>query len=114
MIRSATLTFPTAPVMPSDNNRICLLAGTSNVMLANEVARYLGTELTPMIRKSFADGEIYVQILESIHFHVHREQILMQILSISTGVVIASSNVYNGLPSQDMVMRVSGVLYLQP
>ena len=66
MIRSATLTFPTAPVMPSDNNRICLLAGTSNVMLANEVARYLGTELTPMIRKSFADGEIYVQILESI------------------------------------------------
>lgn len=35
-------------------------------MLANEVARYLGIELTPMIRKSFADGEIYVQILESI------------------------------------------------
>lgn len=66
MIRSATLTFPTAPVMSSDNNRLCLLAGTSNLMLANEVARYLGIELTPMIRKSFADGEIYVQILESI------------------------------------------------
>lgn len=66
MIRSATLTFPTAPVMSSDNNRLCLLAGTSNIMLANEVARYLGIELTPMIRKSFADGEIYVQILESI------------------------------------------------
>jgi ribose-phosphate pyrophosphokinase len=66
VIRSATLTFPTAPVMSSDNNRLCLLAGTSNIMLANEVARYLGIELTPMIRKSFADGEIYVQILESI------------------------------------------------
>ena len=66
MIRSATLTFPTAPMMSSDNNRLCLLAGTSNVMLANEVARYIGIELTPMIRKSFADGEIYVQILESI------------------------------------------------
>jgi ribose-phosphate pyrophosphokinase len=66
VIRSATLTFPTAPVMSSDNNRLCLLAGTSNLMLANEVARYLGIELTPMIRKSFADGEIYVQILESI------------------------------------------------
>lgn len=52
--------------MSSDNNRLCLLAGTSNLMLANEVARYLGIELTPMIRKSFADGEIYVQILESI------------------------------------------------
>ena len=66
MIRSATLTFPTAPVMLSDNNRLCLLSGTSNLMLANEVARYLGIELTPMIRTSFADGEIYVQILESI------------------------------------------------
>jgi ribose-phosphate pyrophosphokinase len=52
--------------MSSDNNRLCLLSGTSNLMLANEVARYLGIELTPMIRKSFADGEIYVQILESI------------------------------------------------
>ena len=66
MIRSATLTFPTVPVISSDNNRLCLLSGTSNLMLANEVARYLGIELTPMIRKSFADGEIYVQILESI------------------------------------------------
>jgi ribose-phosphate pyrophosphokinase len=66
VIRSATLTFPTVPVMSSDNNRLCLLSGTSNLMLANEVARYLGIELTPMIRKSFADGEIYVQILESI------------------------------------------------
>ncbi len=66
MIRSATLTFPTVPIMSSDNNRLCLLSGTSNPMLANEVARYLGIELTPMIRKSFADGEIYVQILESI------------------------------------------------
>jgi ribose-phosphate pyrophosphokinase len=66
VIRSATLTFPTATVVSSDNNRLCLLAGTSNPVLANEVARYLGIELSPMIRKSFADGEIYVQILESI------------------------------------------------
>ncbi len=66
MIRSATLTFPTATAVSSDNNRLCLLAGTSNPVLANEMARYLGIELSPMIRKSFADGEIYVQILESI------------------------------------------------
>jgi ribose-phosphate pyrophosphokinase len=66
VIRSATLTFPMSTVMSTDNNRLCLLAGTSNPPLANEVARYLGIELTPMIRKSFADGEIYVQILESI------------------------------------------------
>jgi ribose-phosphate pyrophosphokinase len=66
VIRSATLTFPTPTVVSSDNNRLCLLAGTSNPVLANEMARYLGIELSPMIRKSFADGEIYVQILESI------------------------------------------------
>jgi ribose-phosphate pyrophosphokinase len=35
-------------------------------MLSQEVARYLGIEMTPVIRKRFADGEIYVQILESI------------------------------------------------
>lgn len=31
-----------------------------------EVARYLGTDLGPMVRKRFADGELYVQIQESI------------------------------------------------
>ncbi|MEL7523848.1 MAG: ribose-phosphate pyrophosphokinase, partial [Cyanobacteria bacterium J06553_1] len=30
------------------------------------VARYLGTDLGPMVRKHFADGELYVQIQESI------------------------------------------------
>lgn len=34
--------------------------------LAQEVARYLGLGLGPMVRKSFADGEIYVQVQESI------------------------------------------------
>ncbi|MEB3291667.1 MAG: ribose-phosphate pyrophosphokinase [Synechococcales bacterium] len=66
MIRSATLTLPTLPVTPADNNRLCLLSGSANPVLAQEVARYLGIDLSPMIRKRFADGEIYVQILESI------------------------------------------------
>jgi len=30
------------------------------------VARYLGMDLGPMIRKRFADGELYIQIQESI------------------------------------------------
>lgn len=34
--------------------------------LAQEVARYLGMDLGPMVRKRFADGELYVQIQESI------------------------------------------------
>jgi len=34
--------------------------------LAQEVARYLGIDLGPMIRKEFADGELYIQIQESV------------------------------------------------
>ncbi|MBD2327485.1 ribose-phosphate pyrophosphokinase [Alkalinema sp. FACHB-956] len=68
MISSATLTLPiaSAPVVDTHNNRLCLLTGSANPVLAQEVARYLGIDLSPMIRKRFADGEIYVQILESI------------------------------------------------
>jgi ribose-phosphate pyrophosphokinase len=36
------------------------------VELAREVARYLGIDLGPMVRKRFADGEVYIQIQESI------------------------------------------------
>jgi len=36
------------------------------VNLSREVARYLGIDLGPMVRKRFADGELYVQIQESI------------------------------------------------
>ncbi|MBC6473944.1 MAG: ribose-phosphate pyrophosphokinase [Hormoscilla sp. GM102CHS1] len=66
VIRSATLTMP--PTIPtiSDNNRLRLFSGSANVPLSQEVARYLGLDLGPMIRKRFADGEIYVQIQESI------------------------------------------------
>jgi ribose-phosphate pyrophosphokinase len=66
VIRSATLTLPSAlPAIP-DNHRLRLLAGSANVPLAQEVARYLGMDLSPMVRKCFADGELYIQIQESI------------------------------------------------
>ncbi|WP_420800302.1 ribose-phosphate pyrophosphokinase [Myxacorys almedinensis] len=65
-MRSATLTPPsTLPSLP-DNNRLRLLSGSANVALSQEVARYLGMDLGPMVRKRFADGELYVQIQESI------------------------------------------------
>ncbi|MGB7250403.1 MAG: ribose-phosphate pyrophosphokinase [Phormidesmis sp.] len=48
------------------NNRLKLFSGSSNRALSREVARYLGTDLGPMVRKHFADGELYVQIQESI------------------------------------------------
>ncbi|MEM9275756.1 MAG: ribose-phosphate pyrophosphokinase [Cyanobacteria bacterium P01_F01_bin.143] len=50
----------------SDSNRLRLFAGSANRPLAQEVARYLGIDLGPMIRKRFADGELYIQIQESI------------------------------------------------
>ncbi|MFM7218786.1 MAG: ribose-phosphate pyrophosphokinase [Nodosilinea sp.] len=67
MIRSATLPLQT-PLLPSlgDNNRLKLFSGSANVELSREVARYLGIDLGPMVRKRFADGELYVQIQESI------------------------------------------------
>lgn len=66
MIRSATLTMPQILPAITDNNRLRLFSGSANLPLSQEVARYLGIDLGPMIRKRFADGEIYVQIQESI------------------------------------------------
>lgn len=50
----------------SDSNRLRLFSGSANISLAKEVSRYLGMDLGPMIRKRFADGELYIQIQESI------------------------------------------------
>ena len=50
------------PVLPplSDNNRLRLFSGSANIPLSQEVARYLGMDLGPMVRKRFADGELYI------------------------------------------------------
>ncbi len=45
---------------------IKLFSGRSNIALTEEIADYLGTKVAPMIIKNFADGEIYVQIKESV------------------------------------------------
>src|SRR4028119_2212843 len=68
VLRSATtLTLPsTQSAVMTDNNRLRLFSGSANVPFSQEVARYLGMDLGPMIRKRFADGELYIQIQESI------------------------------------------------
>ncbi len=66
MIRSATLPLSLPEPPASANDRLRLFSGSANVPLAQEVARYLGIDLGPMVRKRFADGELYVQIQESI------------------------------------------------
>ncbi|NJK77460.1 MAG: ribose-phosphate pyrophosphokinase [Microcoleus sp. SU_5_6] len=65
MIRSATLPLISESSI-SAHDRLRLFSGSANVPLAQEVARYLGIDLGPMVRKRFADGEVYVQIQESI------------------------------------------------
>lgn len=50
----------------STRNEIKIFTGRSNPQLAYEIADYLGTTVGPMIVKNFSDGEIYVQIQESI------------------------------------------------
>lgn len=66
MIRSATLPIQATLPTLSDNSRLKLFSGSANVNLSREVARYLGIDLGPMVRKRFADGELYIQIQESI------------------------------------------------
>jgi ribose-phosphate pyrophosphokinase len=66
VIRSATLTLQPTLSSINDNSRLRLFSGNANVPLSQEIARYLGLDLGPMIRKRFADGEIYIQIQESI------------------------------------------------
>ncbi|HEY9644349.1 MAG TPA: ribose-phosphate pyrophosphokinase [Coleofasciculaceae cyanobacterium] len=66
MIRSATLALQPSISPVADNSRLRLFSGSANTALSQEVARYLGMDLGPMVRKRFADGEIYIQIQESI------------------------------------------------
>ncbi|MEB3228506.1 MAG: ribose-phosphate pyrophosphokinase [Synechocystis sp.] len=63
---TATLTRQSMLSALSDNNRLRLFSGSSNPSLSQEVARYLGMDIGPMLRKRFADGELYIQIQESI------------------------------------------------
>jgi len=66
VIRSAALTLQTSFGNVADRSRLRLFSGSSNIPLAQEVAHYLGIDLGPMVRKRFADGELYIQIQESI------------------------------------------------
>lgn len=52
--------------MGDTGKRMRLFSGTANSILAQEVACYLGVELGPINIKRFADGEVYVQVGESI------------------------------------------------
>lgn len=66
VLSSATFKLQPPITGVTENNRLRLFSGSANLPLSQEVARYLGMDLGPMIRKRFADGELYIQIQESI------------------------------------------------
>ncbi|PON57100.1 Ribose-phosphate diphosphokinase [Parasponia andersonii] len=49
-----------------NNSRIKLFSGSANSALSQEIAWYMGLELGKINIKRFADGEIYVQLQESV------------------------------------------------
>ncbi|VAI90689.1 unnamed protein product [Triticum turgidum subsp. durum] len=48
------------------DSRLKIFSGTANRPLAQEIASYLGVDLGKILIKRFADGEIYVQLQESV------------------------------------------------
>ncbi len=54
---------------PSDTNQVKIFTGRANPVLAAEIAKYLGTELSEINVKNFSDGETYVRVEESVRGH---------------------------------------------
>ncbi|GAB1715167.1 MAG: ribose-phosphate pyrophosphokinase [Nitrobacter sp.] len=52
--------------MSAKNGAIKLVAGNANPMLAREIAKWLGLELTKASVRRFADNEIFVEVLENV------------------------------------------------
>ncbi|KAF8107030.1 hypothetical protein N665_0128s0012 [Sinapis alba] len=54
------------PVSSRANTKLKLFSGTANPALSQEIAWYMGLELGKISIKRFADGEVYVQLKESV------------------------------------------------
>lgn len=52
-----------------DTSKVKIFTGRANPHLAREIAHYLGTSLSELEVKNFADGETYVRIKESVRGH---------------------------------------------
>ncbi len=59
-----TVREPKQSIIPTHDIKI--FTGRSHPVLAEEIANYLGTTVEPMIIKNFSDGEIYVQVEDSV------------------------------------------------
>ncbi|CAJ2635160.1 unnamed protein product [Trifolium pratense] len=56
----------TDKIVSRNASKLKLFSGTANPTLSQEIARYMGLELGKINIKRFADGEIYVQLQESV------------------------------------------------
>ncbi|PWA43383.1 ribose-phosphate diphosphokinase [Artemisia annua] len=73
-LTSSLKTFPklytpqelTGDAVRKDKTRLRLFSGTANPTLSQEIASYMGLDLGDINIKRFADGEIYVQLRESV------------------------------------------------
>jgi len=63
---TANLNVHDATVSPDDDHLTAIIAGTSNRSLAEKVCQQLGRKLTPIDINKFSDGEIIVQIKETM------------------------------------------------
>lgn len=61
-----TATAPPKNVVNKNDTRLRIFSGTANPSLSQEIACYMGLELGKIKIKRFADGEIYVQLRESV------------------------------------------------
>jgi ribose-phosphate pyrophosphokinase len=66
MLQSKITSLPAKTLYPPTKHRLRLIGGTANPPLTSEISDSLKISLTPAICKRFADGELYVQIQESI------------------------------------------------
>ncbi|KEH17989.1 ribose-phosphate pyrophosphokinase [Medicago truncatula] len=72
-VTGGTSSIPSYLVAPNtrihdlvNKNRLRIFSGTANPALAQEIACYMGLDLGKIKIKRFADGEIYVQLQESV------------------------------------------------
>lgn len=65
MIASPVLLTQPPPLNLS-KSKLRIFSGSANPGLAREISTYLGLQPGPIVQKRFADGEIYVQIQDSI------------------------------------------------
>lgn len=66
MLAPAVLPIQPNVRAPHPGSRLRIVSGSANPQLAQEIAQYLNCDLGSIVRKRFADGEIYVQFQESI------------------------------------------------